>query len=375
MNQTIVLLLTSVCSLMVLGFTVLTSAMMLKTNGAFLHPFVVKQAIAAAAGFAVFVLAAKIDLRRLMRLAPWVYGFAVLLLILTLTPAGKVTNGAQRWLLGVQPSDFAKPALILALAWHGARFSHRLGGFWAGAVLMGLVALPAPLLVLVEPDKGTAALLMLIAGLMMFVAGVRILHLAMPAAAVIAAFVVLINNSDYAKKRWKSFVDPEANHENRLQVEESLFAFGAGGAEGVGLGRGAYKFKVPEQHTDFILTVVGEELGLPCTLSVLGAYGMILLCGATIAARAPDRFGQLVAAGITFTIAAQAVVNAGVVTDLLPNKGMPLPFVSRGGTSLVVMLGMAGLLLNVASRCADTPSTSTQPAANPFGIEDTEVPA
>jgi cell division protein FtsW len=195
----------------------------------------------------------------------------------------------------------------------------------------------------------------------------------LPALVCAIGFAAIVSQSDYAMKRVNAFLHPEQNKDDYQQVQESLYALGAGGVDGAGLGRGAHKFNIPEQHTDFIFPVVGEELGLPFTLGVVVVFVVILVCGALITHAAPDTFGTLLAGGITFVIAAQAAVNLGVVTDLLPNKGMPLPFVSRGGTGMVMMLGLTGLLVAVARQAVGDASPARS-SGNPFGAADTDLP-
>ncbi len=369
-NRAIAFLLGAVGSLVTLSIVMLTSATMLKPT----YTLVLKQAVACLIGFGGLALVGALDYRRWERWVWWVYGLAVVLLALTISPLGTSTNGAQRWLWGTQPSDFAKPAIILALAWYGARYTHHISSFWRGTVVMLAIPLVPLALILAEPDKGTSALLALVSFLLMLVAGVRISHVVLPVVAVLALFVSLVNSSDYARRRWDTFLNPAGNRDAYYQVQQGLYAFGAGGVDGTGLGQGTFKFKIPEQHTDFIFPVVGEELGLTFTLGVLAAYLTILFCGAVITSRAADRFGELLAAGSTFLIAAQACINMGVVTDLLPNKGMPLPLLSRGGTGVVVMLTLVGILVSVARRGVPAELAETAGGqSNPFAA-DTDFP-
>jgi cell division protein FtsW len=374
MYRTIAVLLCAVGALVALSVTMLASAMMLKAGESLVHAWVVRQAIACFLGFAALTVIGAADYHRWQRFIWWFYGAVVVLLVLVLSPLGHAANGAQRWLWGVQPSDFAKPALIAALAWYGSRYSSRMKSFWFGTLAMLAIALPLIALILIEPDKGTAALLALVALLVMVVAGVRLTHVAVPAIATSVLFVALISTSDYARKRWETFLHPESNRDAYRQVQQGLYAFGAGGTEGAGLGRGLFKFKISEQHTDFIFPVVGEELGLPFTLLVVSGFVVILLCGASIAHQAPDRFGELLAAGATFVICTQSLVNMGVVTDLLPNKGMPLPFVSRGGTEVVVMFALIGILVSIARQAVPSrAATEGSRRTNPFAA-DTDFP-
>lgn len=368
MNRIITVLLLAVGSLLVLSLTMLASGMMLRAG----DTQVQSQAGACLVGFVALWLAARLDYHRLERWAPAIYGLTVVLLVLTLV-VGTSKGGAQRWLWGVQPSEFAKMGVIVGLAAFASRFEHRIGHFLSGVVGMASVAALPLALILVEPDKGTTALLLGVTFLLMIVAGVRLWQVALPAIGCAALFVVIIMNSEYAMKRVNAFLHPEQNTNGYHQVQQGLYAFGAGGTEGVGLGLGSFKFNVPEHHTDFIFPVVGEELGLPFTLAVVGIFAVILVCGALITQAAPDLFGSLLAGGITFLICGQALFNLGVVTDLLPNKGIPLPLVSRGGTGVVMTLCLIGCLVSVARNAVVGVST-TRVFGNPFHRMDTDLP-
>ncbi len=369
MNRIITVLLLAVGALVVLSLAMLASGTMLWVGEAQVE----SQAAACGIGFVTLWLAARTDYHQLQRWAVPIYAVMVLLLLLTLSPLGSSKGGAQRWLWGVQPSEFAKMGLIVGLAWFAARFEHRMDHFFSGVVGMASVAALPLVFILLEPDKGTTALLCLVTFLMMVVAGVRIWQVMLPAVLCVTVFVVIILNSEYAMKRVNAFLHPEQNSDGYHQVLQGLYAFGAGGVDGAGLGRGSFKYNIPEHHTDFIFPVVGEELGLPFTLAVVGVFAVILVCGARITQSAPDLFGALLAAGITFVICAQALFNLGVVTDLLPNKGIPLPLVSRGGTGVVMMLGLIGCLVSVA-RHGVAGIETTRPFGNPFSRMDTELP-
>ncbi|MEN9674150.1 MAG: cell division protein FtsW [Verrucomicrobiota bacterium] len=382
MNRTITVLLTVVAALVVLGLAMLGSITVASLSGLrsvggtdLWHPWLVKQAAACLIGFAGLILAAALDYRRLERWVWPVYGVTLILLVLVLSPLGASVKGAQRWIFGIQPSEFAKGALVLSLAWFGARFGYRLRTFTTGVLGMGGIALPLILLVVIEPDKGTAMLLAVVTLAVMLIAGVRWTHVLVPLVSGLVAFVMLVASSDYARARVLAFLNPESNPTLTYQVDRALDAFGAGGLHGTGLGTGTLKFRVPEVSTDFVFPAVGEELGLPVTLAVVFAFLVVLLCGALIAHRARDPFGMLIASGATFMIAAQALVNMGVVTHLLPNKGMALPFLSRGGTGTVVLLTLVGLLISVARQAGEAPvPESGRAVTNPFGEADTDFP-
>lgn len=364
-------LIIAVGALVALSLTMLASATMLDGGSA---AALRNQAAACAVGFAGLIGMASVDYRRLERMVWWIYGLTLLLLVLVLTPVGHEAKGAQRWLFGTQPSEIAKLSLIIVVAWYGARNRARMDRFVPG--ILGGAGLAVPMIALIqkEPDRGTAALLMGVTLLMLLVAGVRWWFVIPPAAIGGAVLTAMVVFSPMARDRIDAWIHP-ANHKDGAghQVRKGLFAFGQGGVEGTGLGKGSLKYNVPEVHTDFILPAVGEELGLPYTLGVVAAYGLILFCGLAVAHRSPDRFGLLLAAGVTFLIAAQACINLGVVTAVLPNKGMPLPFVSRGGSSIAVLLTMVGILLSVARQAAPGAShpTPVRSRRSPFS-PDTE---
>ncbi len=344
-------LIIAVGALVALSLTMLASATMLD-GGSFAG--LRSQVAAAVAGFVAMIGLAMIDYRRMGGWVWWIYGATLVLLVLVVSPLGHETKGAQRWLFGTQPSEIAKFSLIVVLAWYGARNQARMERFGPGILGGAGLAVPVIALVLKEPDRGTAALLMLVTIVLLLLAGVRWWYVAPPVLLSAATLAAMVMFSPMARNRIDAWIHP-ANHKDGAaqQARKGLYAFGEGGWEGRGLGGGSLKYNVPEVHTDFILPAVGEELGLPFTLGVVATYGVILFCGILIARRAPDTLGLLLAAGITFLIAAQACINIGVVTTVLPNKGMPLPFVSRGGTSLAVLLAMIGALVSVA-RQADS---------------------
>lgn len=373
MRQITTLLILAVGALVALSLTMLASAAMLESRP---EANLRSQVLAALAGCVALAVATFVDLRRVGRWVWLPYAGSLVLLVLVLTPLGTKVNGAQRWLYGVQPSELAKLALILVLAWYGHRFGSRMETFRWGILGGGVICFPLFLLVLVEPDRGTAALLGLLGLVMLMLAGARWSHLLVPALGGAALLGTVIFYSPNASNRVNAWLRPEQHRKGGdHQLRQALYAFGEGGVEGRGLGRGSLKYNVPEMHTDFILPAVGEELGLPVTLGVVAAYLAILAAGTTIALRAGDRQGYLLAAGVTLLIAAQALINLGVVTGLFPNKGMPLPFVSRGGSSILVMLTMVGILLGVARQAAaPVESRPARRGRNPFHSEAEVAP-
>lgn len=353
------LLVLAVGALVALSLTMLASATMLDSQP---DESLFTQALACVAGMGAMVVMSAVDYRRWLRGVWLVYGGALLLLILVLL-IGHEAKGARRWLWGTQPAEIGKFALTVALAWYGSRHAGRMQEFGRG--ICGSVGLAAPLigLVLLEPDRGTGALMVALTLMLLLLAGARWLYIAAPAIVGGAAIAAMVVVSPMARDRIDAWVNPQAHRDGAShQVLKGLYAFAQGGIEGRGLGRGTLKYNVPEVHTDFILPAVGEELGLTFTLAIVAAYLTILVCGLMVAMRAPDPFGLLLAAGITLLICAQAMINIGVVTAVFPNKGMPLPFVSRGGSNLAVLMTMVGVLVSVArADCSETDDTGATP--------------
>jgi cell division protein FtsW len=294
------------------------------------------------------------------RVALPLWALGVGLLALTLA-AGTTVNGAQRWLsipgFGpvLQPVEIAKWATLLATAAALSRepSASRHGRFRlpvSGRVLV-LVALPAAL-VFVQPDTKGAALLLILVGLQLFVAGTPLRFFAVPAAALAALFGLALAIYPHVQNRIVAFLDPWENAQAQgFQLVQSFVAFGRGGLGGVGLGNGRQKlFYLPEAHTDFVLSVVAEELGLLGVALVLGAFAALLAAGVRIASRARSRFAFLVAFSMTAVIAVPGAINAAVVMGVVPPTGLTLPFVSYGRSSLLVSFAAIGILLGISRR-------------------------
>ena len=302
------------------------------------------------------------------------------LLLLVLVPhVGRKINGARRWfdLHGVrfQPSELGKIALIIALAWYGDRFQRRMKTFTWGILLpIGIIAAVLAL-VFVEPDRGTTILLAAVSGAVLLMAGVQWKFIFPPVVLAIVGLVVSILHDPMRLKRIFSWLDLEQNKDGvGYQAYQAMIALGSGGWDGLGLGNGRQKLGfVPEHHTDFIFSIIGEELGLVATLLVIVAFVVIALCGIYIALHARDTFGTLLATGITLLISLQAAINIGVVTSALPNKGLPLPFISYGGSNLLAMLTCVGILLGVARQAVPAKISTSDFAAddNPFAAKAT----
>jgi len=350
-----------VASLLALGMVMLFSA----STGQPEANYLIMQPIWCGIGLIACLTVAAADYRWLKKhwWLNWIFFVITLvLLVLVLVPGVRINvNGAYRWLrfggFGLQPSELAKVALIVVLAWYGERFQRQMPTFWKGLVFPGLIVAPVLALVFLEPDVGTTVLLAALCGVMLFVAGTRLRYLVPPVAAGVAGLVIFILHNPMRLRRVLAFLYPEQNREEvGYQTYQAMVAIGSGGLTGVGLGDGRQKLGfIPEHHTDFIFSVIGEELGLAATLLVVIAFLAMVGCGIYIALKARDNFGMLLASGVSVLMGLQAAINIGVVTGSLPNKGLSLPFISYGGSNLVVMLVCVGLLINVARHAGDEP--------------------
>jgi cell division protein FtsW len=355
-------------ALVALGMVMLYSASMTQTGARYLT----QQLMWCALGLVGCVVMAAIDYRHLRKLALPLLIFSVLALMLVLVPGiGLTVKGARRWIhlgpMNFQPSEMAKLAGIIALAAYAAHFQRRMHTFKHGLLIPGVVILVVAGLILRGKDYGATMLFGSVSAMMLLVAGVR-WRLILPILAVAAVvFGVAIWHDPVRRSRVKAWMDPEQHVEGKgYQAYQAMLAIGAGGVEGRGLGDSRQKLGfVPEHHTDFILSVIGEELGLFATLSIVLAFMVFIICGALVAWRARDAFGLYLASGITFLIGLQAFINIGVVTSVLPNKGLPLPFISYGGSNLLTLLTAVGILLSVARQAIDPVRASV----DPFSVE------
>jgi cell division protein FtsW len=318
------------------------------------YHFLVRQVVWAGVGLAVMVAAMRFDYRKLRRpgLVYLAVGTATFLLIVVLFM--RPVNDVHRWLrlgaLSFQPAELAKLAMVLFLAYHlerrGDRINDVLPSLFPALLLLGWFAF----LIFIQPDLGTAATLVLIGCVMLFLAGVRLRYfaaLALPAALLLYHAVTA---AAYRRDRIEAFLNPYADPRGSgYQVIQSLIAVGTGGLSGLGLMEGRQKlFYLPYPYSDFIYAVIGEELGLLGAGAVLLGFVLLLWRGVRAAWKAPDPFGTYLAAGLTLAVVLQAFINMSVVLGLLPAKGIPLPLISAGGTSLVLTLLALGLVMNVS---------------------------
>jgi cell division protein FtsW len=314
-----------------------------------------RQAAYAVVGTIALLLAARMRYEAWRRLCLPLLGVSLALLALVLHPAaGTVAGGSARWIsLGpvtIQPSELAKLAVVALGATVLARRLDRIHELRRLILPLLPAVLIVCVLVMLQPDLGTTTLIAGTVFLMLFAAGARLRHLAAIALASGGLGFALIMGESYRRVRLLSYWNPWSDPQNTgYQLVQSLIALGSGGWTGVGLGASRLKWMyVPNAHTDFVFSILGEELGLAGELVVLAMFGLLVYAGVRVAARAPDAFGRILAAGITSWIGLQTVVNLGAVTGLLPITGVPLPLVSYGGSSLVVTLTAIGILVSIA---------------------------
>jgi cell division protein FtsW len=333
--------------------------------------FLFKQAAWALIGLGLVPIVMKIDYRQYRQPAVIWSILGVVAIALVAVLFGQPKNGATRWLgvggLGVQPSELAKIAVIIFTAALLERRMERIDDVGYSLLPIGVVLGGIVGLILMEPDLGTAVVVVMIAAVMIFAAGISYRYVIGLALAALPTLYVLVMMSDYRRKRVFAFLDPWSDPLGTgYQIIQSITAVGTGGILGRGLMGGIQKlFYLPEPHNDFIYAVIAEELGLLGATVVLACFGVIIWRGLRTAVRAPDRFAAFLAIGLTTMVAFQAFFNISVVLGLLPTKGIPLPFVSAGGSSLLINLLGMGILLNV-SQHASSPRvvTTALPAAD-----------
>jgi cell division protein FtsW len=327
--------------------------------------FLSKQLAWAVIGTTLMLAAMRVDYHVYQRMTLiWpLLGLTVVLLVSVFFFGAR--NGTQRWItlshFSLQPSELAKLAVILFTASLLDRRMHRVNDFSFVLAPIGIVTGVLAGLILKEPDFGTAAVLVGIVTMMLFAAGLTYRYVFGAALVLVPSAVVIAVSSEYRLQRIKTFLDPwEDPLGQGFQIIHSLYAVATGGVFGKGLMAGVEKlYYLPEPHTDFIYAVIGEELGLVGTTVVLAAFAVIAWRGLRASLLAPDRFGSLLALGITMMVVLQALVNISVVTKLLPTKGIPLPFVSAGGSSLLISMVAMGILLNISQHSSATSSATT----------------
>lgn len=345
----------SVAGLIALGLVMLFStSAFAEESKSDMYFFVKRQGMWLCVGLVVAIVASFVDYHFWVKYW-WAFfaAAAFLLLLCFIPPIGLRINGSSRWInVGfgvVQPSELAKVAAIFFLAWWFSRTDISFSAFTTGlAYPMGILGILMGLIVL-EVDIGNTALIGGTAVAVLFIAGAALRWLGTLICCGLGGIFIVAMNVSERQGRLLAFLHPEKyNLGEGLQQWQALIAFGSGGVDGLGLGEGRQKMLyLPYAHTDFIFPMIGEELGLYATLLTVLAYLLICLCGSLVASNAKDDVGRLLGIGAVIMITLQACVNIGVTTSLLPNKGMPLPFISYGGSNMVVCLFLIGLLVNI----------------------------
>jgi cell division protein FtsW len=355
-------LLGAVLGLLCLGLVMVYSAsavMALEKTGNGFY-FLQRQLVAAGVGLLAMASALKLGYRRLARLAYPLLVVTVLLLLLVLLPGvGTLVGGARRWIrfpgVSIQPAEIAKFTWVVYLAYSLAKKREKAASFSIGFLPHLLLGGVLVFLCMLQPDFGSAVELLVLLFVLLFAAGTKLSYLVGSVLLALPLAYHAVAHSPYRLARIRAFLDPWAHrHDVGYQVAQSLISVGSGGFFGLGLGESRQKlFFLPEAHTDFIFSIVGEELGLFGAVALVLLYAIIVWRGTRAALRAPETFGTYLGLGLTALLGVQAVVNMSVAMGMLPTKGLTLPFVSYGGCSLVVSMTAAGALLSL--------SASTQP--------------
>jgi cell division protein FtsW len=365
-----------VAALLALGLVMLYSSSMTQVGPHYL----IMQLIWCVFGFALCITATLLDYRLLKKFAWPIFILTILLLAAVLVPhVGRRINGARRWFdfhgVRFQPSEMAKLALVILLAWYGDRYQRHMPTWKRGVIVPGIMIALVLGLVFVEPDRGTTILLAAVGGALLLIAGVRWKYIVPPVLLGAIGLAISLLHDPMRMRRIFSWWDLEQHKDGvGYQAYQAMIAFGSGGWFGLGLGNSRQKLGfVPEHQTDFIFSIIGEELGLIATLLVVLAFITLVICGICIALNAREPFGLLLATGVTLLIGLQAAINIGVVTSALPNKGLPLPFISYGGSNLIAMLTCVGILFSVARHAPvrEKISTDVVPNENPFAARAT----
>ena len=308
-------------------------------------------------GILLMIATIHINYRVYEKMAFYILFLSIAFLLLLFVPGlGREVCGCTRWLqflgFSFQPSEFSKLALIIFLSYVLAKKKEKIKVFTTGFFPLVMISIFIMALIVIQPDFGTAVILGLIVFILLFVAGARLIHQFFVMLAALPLLYYLVAHASYRMERIYSFLDPWKDPTGSgFQLIQSLLAFGTGGIFGVGLGEGKQKlYFLPEPHTDFIFSIIGEELGLVGVTAVLFMFSFLVYRGIKISLNAPDLFGALLALGITSMIGLQAATNIGVSMGMLPTKGLTLPFISYGGTSLAISLIGVGILLNISSK-------------------------
>ncbi|MGI8999715.1 MAG: putative lipid II flippase FtsW [Candidatus Limnocylindria bacterium] len=323
-----------------------------------------EQIVWAAIGVTGLLVASRIDFRHLRYLAIPTFVITLALLVAVLIPGiGSEINGSRRWIVipgvgSLQPAEFAKMAVVLYLAHWLDRRGKEAASLWNGLVPFALLIAPGFVLIALEPDLGTAGVYVIAAGSVFFMAGANLFYIGAISSAVLGAAWWMVSNTSYQLERVQTFLDPFRDPLGAgYNAVQSLYALALGGITGLGLGESKQKFLyLPAPSTDFIFAIIGEEWGLVGTLTVVALFVVVAYQGNRIAITAPDTFSGLLACGITTWLVVQALINMMVVTALMPVTGIPLPFISAGGSALTINLAAVGILLSISRETSQTGS-------------------
>lgn len=358
--QTDMVLLGAVIALLVFGLAMVFSASAVvaaQQYGSSFH-FLIRQSLYAVLGLGAMWMLMRFDYRRLRNPTLIFSALALVLVLLMAVFLMPVRHDTHRWFYGgplsFQPSELAKIVLLVFFAYFLDLRHDAINDIRHTLLPLALIVGLAVALIIKEPDLGTSLAIVLIAAAMLFAAGLHLRYFAGAGLAAVPLLYAAVSHSAYRMNRLSGFLHPESDPLGKgFQMLQSLIAVGSGGIAGVGLGEGHQKlFFLPEPQTDFIYAVICEEWGFIGALLVLIVFGVILWRGMRAAYCAPDSFGRLLAIGLTVLLVGQALVNISVVIGLLPTKGIPLPFISYGGSSLVMNLVAAGILLNISQHAA-----------------------
>ncbi|MDP3849997.1 MAG: putative peptidoglycan glycosyltransferase FtsW [Luteolibacter sp.] len=355
-----IILCAAVAALVALGLIMLASTSTWVRGAEAPYHFLTRQALMVVVGIVAAIFAAWVPAEKFRKLAPWMLAVACVLLILCYVPGiGVEIYGSKRWIKmpvisQFQPSELSKIVVVICLSAWFARWQTEVHTFWRGFILPGMIAGLPIILIAGETDVGSALSLSVAVGAILFCVGTRLRYTVPTALLLASAAVWYILNDPVRSLRieaWLDLENPVHQLDRGMQQWRALLALGNGGPWGVGLGNGVEKFgTLTFAHIDFIFPVVGEELGLPFTLGVVFCYVLIAVAGCGIALQAANMFNRCVALGLTCVIVIPAIQNIAVTTALLPNDGLPLPFVSFGGTSLVFSLAAVGILVGIHRR-------------------------
>jgi cell division protein FtsW len=308
-------------------------------------------------GTGAMLILSRIDFRKIRPLVYALLGVSLLMLLFVFIPGiGIEANGARRWLrlwpTTFQPSELAKVVMVIFLADYMDNHIHRMREFTYGILIPVGVMLVFQMIIIIQPDFGAVMSMGILTVCLLILGGARLRHVGLLLLMSLPAIYVLVFSSGYRMKRIMCFTDPwNEPFGCGFQLVQSFIAFGSGSLFGVGLGGSRQKlYFLPEVHTDFIFSIIGEELGLVGVFTVVGVFIWLFIKGIRLAARTEDPFGYFLTIGLTMMIGVQAIINFAVSTGLMPTKGLPLPFISYGGSALLINMAAAGILLNIAQR-------------------------